>query len=550
MLNQNSINTIINIFIIGGSTFNNKYNYSDNKKILEKLENTKNKIIELEKFNILYQSVIELVSDFIFEIDIDPDGNLSFNFLGIKSEKYYENKFYNILGHTPDEIKSFKIFNRIIHPNDLSKMRNFRQKVLLGNQASYKCRIFAKNKEITLWKGIGKPILGKNNRVTGAIITANNVTSCKRTETALKKSEEKFREIFNKANDMITLVELTENGQPGRFLEVNNVAVERLGYSREEMLEMKITEIISPEYWSQVTRNAKDLKENKQVTFEIVHMTKWGSEIPVEVSAHIFKLQGNDVVLAISRDIRERKRSERKLKKLVENLKSSNAELEQFIYFTYSDIQEPLQTATSYTQLIGHRYKDKLDANANDSIDYAVNGAVRMQQIIQDLLEYSNIIKKGGEFKPVNFENALNEAILNLNMIIKSNNAEITHDHLPIIISDKEQIVQLFENLIENAIEFKKENESPKIHISVSVDKENGEYVFGVSDNGTGLDPQYAEQIFVIFHKLHTLDKYSGNGMGLAVSKRIIERHGGHIWVKSKPQDGATFYFTLPYSWV
>ena len=533
-----------------GSTFNNKYNYLDNKKILEKLESAENKIIKLEKFNMIYQSVAELISDYIFGIDIDPEGNLSLKFLGIKSEKYYENKFYNVIGHTPDQIKSFEIFNRIIHPDDLSKMRNFRQKVLLGHQASYKCRIFARNRKITLWKGIGKPVIDKNNSVTGAIITANDITNCKRTEAALKESEEKFREIFNKANDMITLVELRENSQPGRFLEVNDAATERLGYSSEEMLEMKNTEIISPEYWPQVVRNAKDLKENKQVAFEIVNMTKWGSEIPVEVSAHIFKLQGNDVILAISRDIRERKQSERKLKKLVENLKSSNDELEQFVYFAYYNIQEPLRTVASYTQLIGNHPKDKPDDNANNFIDYAVNGVVRMQQIIQDLLEYSNVIKNGGEFKPVKFEDALNEAILNLNIIIKSNNAEITHDHLPIIIADKEQIVRLFENLIENAIKFKKENETSKIHISVSVDKENGEYVFGVSDNGIGLDPQYAEQIFVIFQKLHALDKYPGNGMGLAVSKRIVERHGGHIWVKSKPQDGATFYFTLPYFWM
>ena len=491
-----------------------------------------------------------MISDYIFEIDIDPNGILSLNFLGIKSKKYYENKFCNVIGHTPDEIKSFEIFNRIIHPDDLSKMCNFRQKLFLGQHARYKCRIFARNREITFWKGIGKPIIDKNNRVTGAIITANNITSCKRTEAELKESEEKFREIFNRANDMITLVELRENGLPGRFLEVNDATTERLGYSREEMLEMKITEIISPEYWSQVARNAKDLKENKQVTFEIVHMTEWGSKIPVEVSAHIFKLRENDVILAISRDIRERKQSERKLKKLVENLKGSNDELEQFISFSYSNIQEPLQTVASYTQLIGNCYKDKPDDNANNYIDYAVNSAVRMQQIIQDLLEYSNIINNEGEFKPVKFEDALNEAILNLNIIIKSNNAEITHDHFPIIIADKEQIVLLFENLIENAIKFKKENESPKIHISVSVDKEKGEYVFGVSDNGIGLDPQYAEQIFVIFQKLHTIDKYPGNGMGLAVSKRIIERHGGSIWAKSKSKDGATFYFTLPYFWM
>lgn len=539
----------MSIFIIGGSAFNNKYNYSDKREILEKLENAENKIIELERSNNIYQSVAELISGYIFKIEIDPEGNLLLIFLGLKSEKYCENSFYNVVGYSPNELKTFDIFNKIMRPDDLFNMRNFRQKVLSGYQASYKCRIFARNGEVTWWKGTGIPLLD-NNQVTGAIITANNITGCKRTEVALKESEEKFREIFNKANDMITLVELEENDRPGRFLEVNDIATKRLGYSRKEMLEMKIKEIIPLEYRFQIAKNAKDLKENKHLTFEIVHLTKWGSKIPVEVSIHLFKLKGNDVILAISRDIRERKQSERKLKKLIENLKSSNEELEQFIHCAHHDLQEPLRTVASYTQLIGHRYKDKLDADANDFIDYAVKGAVRMQQIIQDLIEYSSVVTNGGEFKPVNFESALNDAILNLNVIIEGSNAEITHDHLPIIIADKKQVVQLFGNLIENAIKFRKKNEPPKIHISVSVDKAYGEYVFSISDNGIGLDPQYAEQIFVIFQKLHTLDTYPGNGMGLAVSKRIIERHGGHIWVESKPQEGARFYFTLPYFWM
>ena len=427
-------------------------------------------------------------------------------------------------------------------------MHDFRQKVLSGHQTSYKCRIFTRNGEITWWKGTGKPIWDTDQRVTGAVITANNVTKYKRTEMALKENEEKFREIFNRANDMITLVELEENGQPGRFLEVNDVATKRWGYSREELLKMNINEIIASQCRSQIAKNVSNLRENRHVTFEIVHVTKWGSKIPVEVSTHIFKFKEKEVILAISRDISERKQSEKQLKKLVEDLKSSNDELEQFIYSAYHDLQEPLRMVASYTQLIAHRYKDKLDSDANDFIDYAVNGVVKMQQIIHDLLEYSTVITNGGEFKPANLENALNEAILNLNVIIEGSNAKITHDPLPRIIADKEQIVKLFRNLIENAIKFKKENKSPEIHISVSEDEQNNEHIFSVTDNGIGLESRYAERIFVIFQKLHTLDKYQGNGMVLAVSKRIIERHGGHIWVESKPQKGATFYFTIPYN--
>ncbi len=535
------------IFIIGGSTFNSKYEYLDKREIFEKLEVAKNRIAELEESNKLYQSVAELVSDYVFKIDINPDGKPSLNFLGLRSEKYSEDKFYNVLGYWPHELTNFEKFDRIIHTDDLSDMRNFRQKVLSGHQNSYKCRIFTKNKEITWWSGTGKPIMDEDQHVIGAVITANNVTRHKLTEIALKENEEKFREIFNRANDMITLVELEENSQPGRFLEVNDVAVQRLGYSKKELLRMPIIKIIAPECRSLVAKNSNDLRKNKHITFEIVHMTKWGSRIPVEVSTHIFKFKEKEVILAISRDITERKQSEKQLRRLVGDLKSSNDELEQFIYSAYHDLQEPLRTVASYTQLIAHRYKDKLGPDANDFINYAVNGAVRMQQIIQDLIEYSSVVTDGGEFEPFDLENALKESILNLNVVIENSNAEITYDHLPKIIADREQMVKLFQNLIDNAIKFKKENEPPEIHISVSEDKQNREHVFSVTDNGIGLESQYAKRIFVLFQKLHTLDKYQGNGIGLAVSKRIVKRHGGHIWVESVPQKGATFYFTIPY---
>ncbi len=276
-------------------------------------------------------------------------------------------------------------------------------------------------------------------------------------------------------------------------------------------------------------------------------LPNWALKYRLKLVLIFFKFKENDIILAISRDISERKQSEEQLKKLVEDLKSSNDELEQFIYSAYHDLQEPLRMVASYTQLIAHRYKDKLDCDANDFINYAVNGAIKMQQIIHDLLEYSTVITNGGEFKRVDLENALNEAILNLNVIMENSNAKIIHDPLPDVIADKEQMVRLFQKLIENAIKFKKENKPPEIHISVSEDGQNNEHVFSVTDNGIGLEPQYAERIFVIFQKLHTLDKYPGNGIGLAVSKRIIGRHGGHIWVESEPQKGATFYFIIHY---
>ena len=169
-----------------------------------------------------------------------------------------------------------------------------------------------------------------------------------------------------------------------------------------------------------------------------------------------------------------------------------------------------------------------------------------MQAMIKDLLQYSRVQTRGEEFKPTDVENALNQALFNLKVTIEENNAEITHDELPTVIADEKQLIQLFQNLISNAIKFRKPDEPPKIHISSRKDDENMEYILGVSDNGIGMEQQYAGRIFELFQRLHTRDEYKGTGIGLAVAKKIVERHGGRIWVESELGKGSTFYFTLP----
>jgi light-regulated signal transduction histidine kinase (bacteriophytochrome) len=179
-------------------------------------------------------------------------------------------------------------------------------------------------------------------------------------------------------------------------------------------------------------------------------------------------------------------------------------------------------------------------------MDYIVDAAKRMQNLINDLLEYSRVTTQGKEFEPVNVEEALDNVLQNLKTSIEENNAEITVDKLPTVTADSLQLVQLFQNLIGNAIKFKKDDEPPKIHISARKDEEKGEYLFSVKDNGIGMETQYAERIFVIFQRLHTREVYSGTGIGLSIAKRIVERHKGHIWVESSFGVGSTFYFTIP----
>lgn len=198
---------------------------------------------------------------------------------------------------------------------------------------------------------------------------------------------------------------------------------------------------------------------------------------------------------------------------------------------------------TSYTQLLARRYHDKLDADANDFIAYAVDGAERMRVLLNDLLDYSRVGTRGKPFKPTDYEEVLHQAITNLKVAIEESGAVVTHDYLPTLMADEGQLVQLFQNLIGNAVKFCSQ-EPPRIH--VSAETRSNTWLFSVRDNGIGIDPQHAQRIFEMFKRLHTREEYPGTGMGLAICKKIVEWHAGHIWVQSQPGQGSTFYFTIP----
>lgn len=295
---------------------------------------------------------------------------------------------------------------------------------------------------------------------------------------------------------------------------------------------------------SQIVDGAYDI-EDFFPKMGIIHtMGKKGRWLHATASA-IKDSEGKIIgVMEILEDITERKKAEKKLKEIIEELERSNDELQQFAYITSHDLQEPLRTITSFTQLLERRYSGKLDKDADEFIEYIVDASVRMKQMIIDLLEYSRVGTQGHEFKLVDVDDVLHETENNLKSLIDENNVILTHDALPTVIADKLQLVQLFQNLISNAIKFKKENEPPKIHISAK--KEGNDYVFSVSDNGIGMESKYTDKIFEVFKRLHTIDKYKGTGIGLAVVKRIVERHNGHIWVESELGTGSTFYFTIP----
>ncbi len=246
----------------------------------------------------------------------------------------------------------------------------------------------------------------------------------------------------------------------------------------------------------------------------------------------------------LKKEIKNHEKTESRLRELVTELKRSNKELEQFAYVSSHDLQEPLRMVALFTQLLERRYKGKLDTDADDYINFIVEGAQRMKLLIDDLLAYSRVNTKDGEFESVDMDNVMSTVLSNLHLISEENKAEIIIDEpLPIIKGDPSQMVHIFQNLITNGIKFN-DKKTPEIHISSQINR--NEWLFKVSDNGIGIATEYQEKIFEIFKRLHDRQEYPGTGIGLAICQKIIERHGGKIWVESEMGKGSTFYFNIP----
>jgi len=249
------------------------------------------------------------------------------------------------------------------------------------------------------------------------------------------------------------------------------------------------------------------------------------------------------LVTAAIRNISVRKTAEKHLARMVEELKRSNEELGQFAYVASHDLQEPLRMVASYTQLLSRRYTGKLDSDADEFIAFAVDGANRMQRLIQDLLAYSRVGTKGKQLMHTSSEKALQQALMNLRGAIEDSDALVTYDPLPTVLADEIQLIQLFQNLVGNGIKYQSRG-VPLVHISATRNAEE-KWIFSVQDNGLGIDSQYFDRIFGMFQRLHKREEFAGTGMGLAICKKIVERHGGSISVESQPGLGSTFRFAL-----
>ena len=338
----------------------------------------------------------------------------------------------------------------------------------------------------------------------------------------------------------------------GEIAIVNSRAEGLFGYTREELLGQPI-EILLPQRLrgSHVGHRegyyARPVSRSMGVGRDLVGRRKDGTEFPIEVSLGPVETDEGMLVSTVIADITARKAAERELEEQREALARSNAELEQFAYVASHDLQEPLRMVASYVQLLAQRYQGKLDADADDFIKFAVDGATRMKTLINDLLAYARVNSRGKPLESVEMAGVLEQALSNLGMAVNESHAQVTSDRLPAVIGDQHQLVELLQNLIGNAIKFQS-NGAPSVHIGA--ERRDGEWIVSVRDNGIGIDPQFRERIFVIFQRLHGREEYPGTGIGLAICKKIVTRHGGRIWADSRPGEGATFSFTLPASTV
>lgn len=276
-----------------------------------------------------------------------------------------------------------------------------------------------------------------------------------------------------------------------------------------------------------------------------------GHDIPVEISLSPFNVDGNRHAIAVIRDVTELRRLDREIKRHLHEIERTNAELarsnkelEQFAYVASHDLQEPLRVISGYTQLLQRRYADKLDADGKEFIAYTLDSTKRLQHLIDDLLAFSRVSARGKSFSPVDLNQVLAIVTSNLSALINEANGQIVSSPLPVVLGDQTQMVQLLQNLLANAIKFRRANTPPNVRLSAT---RTGEYwQLTIADNGIGVDPSYAEKIFVIFQRLHSREQYPGTGIGLALCKKIVERHGGKIWLDTNVTDGATFHITLP----
>jgi PAS domain S-box-containing protein len=442
----------------------------------------------------------------------------------------------DMLGYTTEELNDKSIFD-LMNPEGRKITRTHIEWRDRDDSEQHFIKMKKKTGE-DVWTSISlKPLYERKKNYVGTMVQVTNVTQ-------RKQAEAQIRKLSSAVDQSASIIIITDTN--GRIDYVNPKFTEVTGYTTKEVFGknpriLKGNKTSKEEYkklWETISSGGEWRGELHNKKKDSSYYWAYASMSPI-------KNQEGTIThfLGVQEDVTERKIAEIDLKRYSEELERSNQELQQFAYVASHDLQEPLRMISSYMTLLKKRYNGKLDQDAEDFIDFAVDGSKRMKQLINDLLQYSRVGTHGKPFSLIDMETVLDKSLFNLQVSIKENQAVITHDPLPKVFGDDIQLTQLFQNLIGNAIKFRGKRK-PEIHINSKT--ENGDYIFSVQDKGIGIEKEFLNRIFEIFQRLHRSSEYEGTGIGLALCKKIIARHKGKIWVESEHGKGSTFYFSIP----
>jgi PAS domain S-box-containing protein len=489
-----------------------------------------------------FRALVESTNDWIWEVD--AAGNFT----------YVSPRITELLGYQPDALLGNRLSEFIYFEDEQQSLdillKRSEDIVGLENVAHHR------DGHPLVFETNGVPILGEQGEMLGYRAISRDITERKRTEDELEQYREHLEDLVEQRTVEISrLVYAIDQSVDGVVItDLNGVIefanpawAEMHGYQPNNSQGSPLNIFHDDEQIDQdyvLFLDKVRAEGASQGIFNLLHQD--GHMFPASMTTALLK-NGDGKPLgfvSIGRDITEQMEADAALQLALTKLEQSNQDLEQFAYVASHDLQEPLRMITSYLRLIVRRYEDKLDETGITFMNYAVDGAARMKILIDDLLAFSRVEKRGKELKPIDLNQVFQMVCSTLTTRIKESQAVVSSDTLPVVMGDESQMTQLFQNLISNALKFRKPDETPRVNIFVTQTPEN--WKISVQDNGIGLKTEYSEQIFVIFKRLHTRQEYEGTGIGLAICKRIVERHKGRIWVESKFGEGATFNFTLP----
>ena len=461
-------------------------------------------------------------------------------------EMVWNDEYYRMLGYQLNEVTpSFEAWLDRVHPEDRTAMNSsFTRCMEQGGDFVHEFRVLWPDGTVRWLDIMGyfeRDDRGHPTRSYGVMI---DLTERKMAEEALRESEQRLRLHFN--NSPLAVVEWDADFTVTRWA---GEAERMFGWKAEEVIGKTIMDLnlVYPEDIPivEVTMTELTNRLSDKVASSNRNITKDGRLIECMWYNSVLMDENRNMVsvLSLVLDNTARVEAEKELIRNAEELKRSNAELQQFAYVASHDLQEPLRMVTMFLSLLKDRYRDQLDERAKGYVDYAVDGAERMRQLVNDLLEYSRVETKGRRFSEVDMNVVATEVKDELMVAIDEVGAEVRIDPLPMVFADGSQMKQLLSNLISNAIKFR-DGRRPVVEMSAR--GRSGAWVFAVKDNGIGIDPRFKDKLFLMFQRLHTRDEYPGTGIGLAIAKKIVERHGGQIWVESDGKSGSTFFFTLP----